>query len=79
MCTFVMEKYLLSSGMLAAVILVTRSALCKHVRGTPFLTVLQSHQRPWYGLCSSHRFCAPSNYVSQSFSVFVVMCHDGFA
>lgn len=79
MCTFMMEKYSLSPGMLAAVILVTRSALYKYVWGTPFLTLLQSHQPPWYGWCSSHWFCAPSNYVSQSLSVFVVMCRDGFA
>lgn len=79
MCIFMMEKYSLSPGTLAAAILVTRSALCKYVWGTPFLIVLQSHQPPWYGLCSSHRFYAPSNYASQSLSVFVVKCHDGFA
>lgn len=79
MCTFMMENCLPSPGMLATVILVTRHALCKYARGTPFLTVLQSNQPPWYDLCSSHQFCAASNYVSQSLNVFMVMRHDGFA
>lgn len=46
---------------------------------TPFLTVRQSHQPPWEGLHSLHWLCAPSNCVSQSSSVFVLTCHDGFA
>lgn len=73
------EKYLLSPGMPVAVIPVTRCALCKYVRGAPFLTVRQSHQPPWEGLHSLHWLCAPSNCVSQSSSVFVLTCHDGFA
>lgn len=45
--------------------------------GFPFLTVLQCHQLPWYGLCRSHLFCVTSSSVSQSLSVFVVICHAG--
>lgn len=41
MCIFLMEKYSLSPGMLAATIPVKRNALCKYVMGTPFLTVLK--------------------------------------
>lgn len=39
----------------------------------------QSHHPPQYGLGSSVDFCVPSTYVSQSLSVFVIMCCHGFA
>lgn len=39
MCIFLMEKYSLSPGMLAATVPLIRNALCKHVRGAPFLAI----------------------------------------
>lgn len=77
MCIFLMEKYSLSSGMLAVTIPVTRNTLWKYFRGTPYCS--QSHHPPQYGLGSSHGFLCTQYLCVPVLECVVRMCSHGFA
>lgn len=79
MCIFLMEKYSLSPGMLAAAIPVTRNSLCTYIRGAPFLALLKVIIHHSMAQAVPVGICVPSTYMSQALSVFVIMCCHGFA
>lgn len=77
MCIFLMEKYSLSPGILAAAVPVMKKCSLEICQTYSFPFCSQIHHRPQYGLGSSRGFLCTQHLVSQSLSEFAIMCCHG--